>query len=322
MCDLEGEEMGHINRKQEVLRLFPPKIRNMLDVSPISFDDIQEIRVRVDAPLLFLYKSQEYYLSSERGLTRKKEGAVRIGIEEIQEILQLVSGYSLYAYEEELRQGFLTIQGGHRVGIAGKTVLDKQSICSMKYISFLNIRLAHEIKGCADLVLPYIRKGENICQTLILSAPCCGKTTLLRDIVRQLSDGTPHENGVTVGVVDERSEIAACFMGVPQNDVGIRTDVLDCCPKALGMMMLIRTMSPRVIAVDEVGSRADLEAMEYVLNCGIKLIATAHANSMEDIKRKPILSELVERHLFERFIVLNTKRKVERIWDSAGNIIF
>ncbi|MGN0297630.1 MAG: stage III sporulation protein AA [Lachnospiraceae bacterium] len=314
-----------MDRKQEVLRIFPQMIREMLANCEIDFADIQEIRIRVQTPILFICANQEYYLSKTRGLTLYPEDVV-IGTRELlQEILQLVSGYSLYAYEEELRQGFLTIQGGHRVGIAGKTVLENQSIRSMKYISFLNIRLAHEVKGCADQVLPYIRRKDSIYQTLIISPPCCGKTTLLRDLIRQLSDGNSYEKGMTVGVVDERSEIGACCMGIPQNDVGMRTDILDCCPKALGMMMLIRTMSPQIIAVDEVGSRADLEAMEYVVNCGIKLIATVHGSSMEDIRSKPVLREMVNQRLFERYVVFDGSRgvgKIGWIFDFMGNLLY
>lgn len=313
-----------MDRKQEILRIFPIRIRNMLDGREIQFEEVQEIRIRVHAPILFVCQNKEYYLSQTQGLTSQPKDVVLGNREEIQEILQIISGYSLYAYEEELKQGFLTIQGGHRVGIAGKTVLENQSIRGMKYISFLNIRLAHEVKGCADKVLPYIKRKNSIYQTLIISPPCCGKTTLLRDLVRQLSNGSSLERGITVGVVDERSEIGACLMGVPQNDVGTRTDVLDCCPKALGMMMLIRTMSPQVIAVDEVGSRADLEAMEYVVNCGVKLIATVHGKSIEDIYTKPVLREMVNQQLFERFVVLDGSRgvgTVKGIFDSMGNLL-
>lgn len=195
----------------------------------------------------------------------------------------------------------------------------------MKYISFINVRLSHQIRGCASPVLPYLYQGGDILHTLIISPPRCGKTTLLRDIIRQISNGTEREPGMTVGVIDERSEIGACYQGIPQNELGIRTDILDCCPKAKGMMMLIRTMSPRVIAVDEIGSREDIEAMEYVMNCGCKLIATVHGSSVEDIKQKPILRKLVQERIFERYIVLDQKEKIghiEQIYDSRGNQLY
>ena len=157
----------------------------------------------------------------------------------------------------------------------------------MKYISCINIRLAHQIPGCAAKVMPYIRRKDWVAHTLIISPPRCGKTTLLRDIIRQLSNGSQGFSGLTVGVVDERSELAGCYQGIPQNDLGMRTDVLDGCPKAEGMRMLIRSMSPAVVAVDELGKEEDYKAVETVIHCGCKLIATAHGNSMEDVLSQP-----------------------------------
>lgn len=160
---------------------------------------------------------------------------------------------------------------------------------------------------------------------MIISPPRCGKTTLLRDIVRSVSDGDDDKEGMTVGVVDERSEIGACYRGLPQNDLGMRTDVLDCCPKVDGMMMLIRSMSPQVIAVDEIGSIEDIEAIAYVINCGCKILATVHGKSIDDIKNKPVLRKLVEEKTFERYIVLNGSKKagqVESIFDAMGNQLF
>lgn len=314
--------MRIMSRKQEILRLFPLRLRTVLEQTVMEFENIQEIRIRIHSHFLFLCEGQEYYLSAQDGLVRQSEGALTANKADIQEILQLLSGYSLYAYEDELRQGFFTIQGGHRIGVAGKVIVENHSICGMKHISYLNIRIAHEKKGCADAILPYIRRKNDIYHTLILSPPCCGKTTLLRDLVRQISDGADGMCGLTVGVVDERSEIAASYLGIPQNDVGMRTDVLDACPKAVGMMMLIRSMSPRVVAVDEVGSQEDWEAMKYVINCGVRLIATVHGSSLEDIKSKPILQEMVNQNRFERFVVLNSEKKVEKILDSGGNLVW
>lgn len=311
-----------MNKKEQIIKIFPNRVRKALAESRVDFEQLQEIRLRIHAPLLLLYKNQEYYVEENGGITTEIENAAVITRQELQETLQLVSNYSLYAYEEELRQGFITIQGGHRIGMAGKMITEGSHIRSMKYISFLNIRISHEMKGCADPVLPYIIQGEKVLQTLIVSPPKCGKTTLLRDLVRQLSNGQGTGKGLTVGVVDERSEIGACYMGEPQNELGIRTDVLDCCPKAKGMMMLIRTMSPEIIAVDEIGSREELEAMEYVVNCGCKLIATIHGNSMEDVRQKPVLRRLVEEKMFERYILLDNQEhigNVAAIFDAMGN---
>jgi len=209
--------------------------------------------------------------------------------EDVEETLQCAVRSSLYAYAEELRQGFITVPGGHRIGIAGRTVLEGQAVRTIQPVTFLNVRVSHERKGCSDRILPFLynRGTKELFHTLILSPPRCGKTTLLRDIVRQVSDGGSGRPGRNVGLVDERSEIGACFQGIPQNDVGIRTDVLDCCPKAAGMMMLIRSMAPEVVAVDEIGSREDLEAVRCAVNCGCRILATVHGASMEDIRRKP-----------------------------------
>ena len=151
------------------------------------------------------------------------------------------SNYSLYAYEYEMRQGFITIEGGHRVGMTGQAIIEDGKVKNLRYISSINLRMSHEIKGCADQVFSYIVSGGKMCHTLIVSPPRCGKTTLLRDMIRQISDGNRWIGGMSVGVVDERSEIGGCYMGVAQNQLGDRTDILDCCPKAEGMMMLIRS---------------------------------------------------------------------------------
>ncbi len=291
----------------------------------MDFEQVQEIRLRVQAPLLMIHNNREFYVTPDGKLDKLPGNACQVTKKDLKETLEYMSDYSLYAFEEEMRQGFITIQGGHRIGIAGKTITDKNGIRSMKFISFINVRLSHQVRGCADQVMPYLYVHGQILPTLLISAPRCGKTTLLRDIIRQVSDGTGNVPGMTVGVVDERSEIGACYQGVPQNDLGIRTDILDCCPKALGMMMLIRTMSPKVIAVDEIGSREDLEAMEYVMNCGCQLIATVHGTSMDDIRQKPVLRKMVQERWFERYVVLDNMGRpgnVAEIYDGRGTRLY
>lgn len=315
-----------MKKKEELLKIFSLKLRTLLGKVDFDYEKLQEIRLRAECPLLVIYNNKEYFINSSSQLVKDNTDLYYINKNEIRETMEYISNYSLYAFEEELRQGFITITGGHRVGIAGKAVLEDNKIKGIKHISFINIRLSHQIKGCADKVLPYIMKEDGDCyNTLIISPPRCGKTTLLRDIIRQLSEGTKKREGISIGVVDERSEIGACYMGIPQNDLGIRTDVLDCCPKAKGMLMLIRSMSPRIIAVDEIGSREDIEAIAHVMNCGCKLIATVHGDSIEDIKNKPVLGQLMEDALFERYILLNNQKKVGnlvQIFDEKGGVVW
>lgn len=311
--------------EQDITKLFPAQIRKALGQALFDRNKIYEIRLRVNAPLIVIYQGKEYFLTLEGELTREEAKAYHVQTEDLKEMLEYISGYSLYAFEEEIRQGFLTIVGGHRVGIAGKTILDGNKIKSLKYISYINLRLSHQIKGCASPILPYIIKNRQICHTLIISPPRCGKTTLLRDLIRQVSNGNRYMPGVSVGVVDERSEIAGSYQGILQNDLGIRTDVLDCCPKAEGMMMLIRSMSPEVVAVDELGDYEDIHAIESVIHCGCKLFATVHGSSIEDIKRKPLLQRLMQEKVFERYIVLYKKDcagQIKAIYDERGTGLY
>lgn len=308
-------------RKEAILKLFSQEIRIVLDKLELDYRKLQEIRLRTLQPLLIIYQGKEFFVNEKGKLCSSQEDAYCISPKGVKETIEYVARYSLYAYEEELRQGYITIQGGHRVGVAGKIVVDGNKIKAIKHISFINIRFTHQIKGCATKILPYVRSGQKVCHTLIISPPRCGKTTLLRDLIRQLSNGFEGSPGHTVGVVDERSEISGCYLGVPQNDVGIRTDVLDCCPKAAGMMMLVRSMAPAIIAVDEIGSREDIHAIESVIHCGCKLLATIHGNSLEDIRQKPLLERLVNERVFERYIVLHNQKEVgeiKTVFDNRG----
>lgn len=296
-------------RCEEVLSIFPNMLREMLDSMQIDTDQLQEIRIRAGRQMLVLCGNQEY-----------ASGQMLSGMQ-IKEILSYLSNYSLYAYEDEIRQGFLSLPGGHRVGLSGRTILEARKVKTLTEISSLNIRFAHEVKGCADELLPYLWENGRLLHTLIVSAPGHGKTTLLRDCIRQISDGSALHPGMTVGVVDERSEIAGCFRGLPGNDVGFRTDVLDGCPKAEGMMMLIRSMSPKVVAVDEIGSRDDLNALTMAMNCGCVLLATVHGNSMEELRKKPVLREMVEAGMFERYVFLKAAGcpgSIGQILDQKG----
>ncbi len=307
--------------------MFPEKIRGILEKAEWDPDRLQEIRLRTGKPLLFVMAGREYFLSSQGRVSRKPDGAYLPEAADIRQTMEYLGKYSLYAYEEELRQGFLTVQGGHRVGVSGKIILDQNRVKGISHISGINIRFSHQIRGCADAVMPYVISGGTVCHTLIISPPRCGKTTLLRDLIRQISNGRGAFPGCTVGVVDERSELGGSYLGVPQNDLGIRTDVLDGCPKAEGMMMLIRAMSPAVVAVDELGNYEDIHAIEMTLHSGCKLLATVHGSSIGDIRKKPLLERLMKEHTFERYILLRNglqgqAGKLEAIYDGRGSRLY
>lgn len=298
-----------MEKKESILQLFPDTYRSFFKDVIKQSEQINEIRMRADRPIIIIWNGQEYFLTSGGAFTKEEKLAEKIGQKELEMILNHICNYSVYAYEDEIRQGFLTVQGGHRIGVAGQAVMKtEKEIKNMKHICFLNIRISHQIIGAADAIMPFIYEGENLCNTLLISMPGVGKTTLLRDIVRQVSDGNIYAKGINVGVVDERSEIAGCFQGIAQNDLGIRTDVLDACPKALGMMMLLRSMSPKVIAVDEIGGKEDEEMIRQVTRCGVHIMATIHGNGLEDLKKNAIGRELVREAIFERYIVMQKEK--------------
>lgn len=298
---------------KQIMNILPNEVKDVVNKENLEFEHLQEIRLRAGYPILLFYKNREQILP-----LKSTEKSIR-------ETLDYVSNFSLYAYENELRQGFITIEGGHRVGMAGQVIIENGRVKNLKQISSLNIRISHEILNCADKLFPHITHNKQIYHTLIISPPRCGKTTLLRDLIRQISDGNKWVKGCTVGVVDERSELAGCYHGIPQNQMGMRTDVLDGCPKAEGMLMLVRSMSPQVIAVDEIGAPEDVQAIKYAMHCGCRMIATVHGETLEEIQRKPLFEQLVKERCFERYVVLQNETHVGEIagvYDAYGELLY
>lgn len=301
-----------------ILQLFPAALRPFWSGISIREERLSEIRLRVGRPILLVENGRELMVDRSGILTLHKERARCVTQEEIQALVQHICHYSVYAFEDEIRQGFITVPGGHRVGLAGQAVLNPDGeIKTIKQISFLNIRISHEVPGAADTVLPYIYEKGVPGNLLILSPPGCGKTTLLRDLIRQISNGNPYGAGMSVGVVDERCELAGAFLGVPQNDLGMRTDVLDACPKALGMMLLLRSMSPQVIAVDELGGSDDFRALLSAAACGCRILATAHADAPDSFFRRNGAMQLWQERLFRHVLLLGKedgKPVVKRVY--------
>lgn len=313
------EDMKKKNQKKQVIRVLSESVQKIIEQERMDFSELQEIRLRIGQPVTVLYQNEELILPTM--YSEKK----RLGKQEMKETIEHISNYSLYAYEHELKQGFITIEGGHRVGMAGQVIMEGGKIKNMKYISSINIRVSHEVLDCANKIFPYITYNKQMYHTLIISPPRCGKTTLLRDVIRQISDGNRWIKGCTVGVVDERSELGGCYLGVIQNNLGMRTDILDRCPKADGMIMLIRSMAPQVVAVDEIGAKEDVHAIEYAMHCGCKMLATAHGDSMEEICKKPIFEKLIREKRFERYVILSNRYRlggIEAVYDENGDLIY
>lgn len=290
----------------DILRYFPDKIRVVLENEINNNLVIEEIRIRNSKPIILKLNNSEKIIN------------YIVQTEDVLNILQSICENSIYSYQNQICEGFITIKGGHRIGITGSAVIENNQVKNLNYISNLNFRIARQIIGCSNnIIKEIINKEENtIYNTLIVSPPGAGKTTLLRDIIRNLSNGTEELTGKNIGVVDERGEIVAMYKGIPQNDLGIRTDIIENIKKSIGMKMLIRSMAPEIIVADEIGSKEDVQEINYAVCSGIKGIFTAHGNSLEDLKLNPAIEELIEKNIFERLLFLdkNNKGKVNKIY--------
>jgi stage III sporulation protein AA len=300
--------------------ILPKSVQSALAFLPAAIKSvIEEIRIRESRPLEIVYRGRYAFVSAKGDLSAHSSEALHPTRAECAKLLDLLTNHSVYSYEEELKRGFIAVTGGHRVGLAGRTVLEQGRVKLIRDICSFNIRIAREVPDCARKILPALLDPmiNSIHHTLVISPPQKGKTTLIRDLARLISYGywpaTALWPGLKVAIVDERSELAACIRGVPTFDVGPRTDVLDGCPKAEGMMMMIRSMSPEVMVVDEIGRQEDAEAIHEAVHAGIRIIATAHGNNLDDIRSRPVLRQLVADEVFTRYVVLYTKEGIPAV---------
>nr|WP_108025552.1 stage III sporulation protein AA [Melghirimyces profundicolus] len=301
-----------------ILDVLPLSIRGVVEFLPKrEKKQLEEIRIRQGRPLEVVLPFRSGFVTPEGRLAVREEEAYHPDSEDCEKMLNLISNHSLYALEEELRRGYVTIEGGHRIGLTGRVVVESGKVKHIREVTGFNVRIARQVKGAARHLLPRIFQRGTLFNLLIVSPPQCGKTTLLRDLARIVSsgEGMPARK---VGVVDERSEIAGCVDGVPQHEMGPRTDVLDGCPKAEGMMMMIRSMSPDLLVVDEIGRKEDSEAVFEAVHAGVHLFTTAHGHSMEEICRRPGFSGLIREGVFSRYVLLSRRKgpgTIEAVYD-------
>lgn len=291
--------MDNANRTkkfEDTINYLSPKLKTVLNNIPQNIKPfVQEIRLKSGKIPHVIYKNNTYFVSTDKNNTINL-----VSPQDINQCLNIMCGYSIYSFQEQLKEGFITINGGNRVGICGTAVIKNGNIENIKNITSLNIRIAQEFKGCSKEIFENIK--YQIGGTLISGPPGCGKTTILRDLARIISTDSKIPKKVTI--VDERMEIASCFEGKAQMDVGL-SDILSGFPKGEGILRAVRCLSPEVVICDEIGSEKDTDAIIQSLNSGICVIASVHAKSKDELIRKPQIKKLLNSGAFEKIILLN-----------------
>lgn len=283
--------------RQAVSVLPEPLRAGALGVGESYMAQTEEIRMRIGRVPALVLPEGEQDVPDAPTVTR----------EDLVRLVEIASRWSMHTVLEQLRRGYLTVEGGHRLGLCGTVVMDGEWVQNLRDISSADLRVARQLRGTAQPVAGQLWQAGQLQNTLILASPGAGKTTLLRDLIRCVSEG---EVGPPrrVAVADERGELAAVWQGVPQMELGRCTDVLDGCPKAQAIPMLLRGMSPQVIAVDEITQREDIRAMEQAVGCGAALLATAHGSGAEDLRRRPLYRELMEKEIFHKLVTIRVER--------------
>lgn len=273
----------------------------LLDISRERMACVEEIRLRIDREVSLTLPDGEIPLPQTRVIAK-----------DLEQVIDRATEFSRYMAEETIRMGFITAQGGYRIGICGTVVSDGEKNQTIRDISSLAVRIPKECEDIARPVLPQLLVDGHVVSTLILSPPGGGKTTFLRDLVRILSDGTELSAPHRIALVDERGEIAAMHRGIAQLAVGSHTDVMDACPKSLAITMLLRSMTPQVIALDEIAHEKDSQSLLAASKCGVGLLATVHASSLSELSRRHGLREILECGIFERAVVISGRGKNRR----------
>lgn len=287
--------------KGSIMNIMPRDIRRYM--YNITLDDAEEIRIIQGQSIYIHYADGDYFPTVRGTLSKSKQNGITARKEHIEELLERITKSSLYSVKDEIRNGYITVDGGHRVGIAGTAVTERGQIEHIKNISAMTVRIANERLGVSDTVIRKIAGFDGIDNTLIISPPGCGKTTLLRDLVRNISN-----MGYCTAVADERCELAAMRDGQSPFDLGCRTTVIDACPKAEAMKMLLRSMSPNVIVTDELGTDGDAEAVFEILNSGVSIIATAHGRDTRQLMRKTAFERILK--YFDTIVILSRRNGV------------
>lgn len=295
-------EMSYaIGRYEQAAELLPARWQQAARRVPdFRKAQAEEFRLRAGRPMTLLTTEGELFVSDE--LPRQS-----VTQSDLEQLCDTVTGYSRYAASESMGKGYLVGRGGFRVGLCGTVVLRDGVGVNLRDISSASVRISRQAAGLCRDMTQLLPEGESFQSTLIAAPPGAGKTTLLREMVAALSNGSEERAPLRVGIVDERGELAGMYRGVPQLDVGFHTDVLDGCPKALGIPMLMRSANPQVIAVDEITAEEDLAAMAAAANCGVALLATIHALDGEELRRKPLYPVLATSQVFRRLITISVE---------------